>query len=102
MKNLLIILPLFASASVFAQEGPEKAKQDSLHRADSIAQWKADSTRISNSSPLLRNKNQQGSTIQPIGPNNPEKKVKSDYTYDSDGRITGGNTNLTIKKKKKN
>jgi len=85
----------------FSQAVESKPKSDSVHRADSIARWKADSIRISNSSPLRMNNAKQNSPALQTGGNPAEKKVKSEYVYDKDGRVTGGNTSLQLNKSKK-
>lgn len=101
MKTLLFLTFVFTSQIVSAQVSPPKVKQDSLHRADSLARRKADSTRISQSSPLFIKKNNQATPLQPMGTLEPEKKIQSQYTYDSDGRVSGGQSTIKLGKKKK-
>lgn len=101
MKTLLFFVFVFAYQIVSAQVPPPKAKQDSLHRADSIARRKADSTRIAQSSPLFIKKNKQATPLQPMGTIEPEKKIQSQYTYENDGRVSGGKSTIKLGKKKK-
>lgn len=100
MKAAFLTLSLTLTTLVAFGQSEEKPKRDSLHRADSIARWKADSTRIANSSPLRMNTKQNSYKIE-TGSVPAEKKVKSDYVYDKDGRVSGGNTTLQLNKSKK-
>ncbi|HRJ30129.1 MAG TPA: hypothetical protein PLV21_17900 [Cyclobacteriaceae bacterium] len=100
MKPWYILLLIALSTPALSQANESKPKSDSVHRADSIARWKADSTRIANSSPLRMNAKQNSHKIE-TGSIPAEKKVKSEYTYDKDGRVTGGNTSLQLNKSKK-
>jgi len=97
MKKLMLLFVFTClSVIVFAQ------KQDENVKKDSIANWKRDSTRIANSSPVkLQNQNSQKTNLNVPA----NKRQRSEYTYDKDGRIIGGSTTITTgkgKKKKKN
>ncbi len=84
---------------IYAQAVKPLPKKDSIAKADSVQRWKADSARISGQSPVRMNK-----STQPVpSVNNPyqDKKLRSEYTYDQHGRITGGNTKVEFKNKKK-
>ncbi|MBX2957951.1 MAG: hypothetical protein KF846_17425 [Cyclobacteriaceae bacterium] len=100
MKTTTLLIFLVLSALVAFGQSGEKPKSDSVHRADSIARWKADSTRIANSSPMRMNSKQNPYKVE-TGSIPAEKKVKSDYVYDKDGRASGGNTTLQLNKSKK-
>ena len=93
---MLLLVFVCLSEIVIAQ------KQDENIKKDSIENWKKDSARIANSSPMkLQNQNSQKTNLNVPA----NKRQRSEYTYDKDGRIIGGSTTLTPakeKKKKKN
>jgi hypothetical protein len=75
---------------------------DSLRKADSIRQWKSDSIRAVNTSPLRVKSSSPG--MSNMGVKGSDPKVKSQYQKDKDGNVTGGSTTLQLgnKRKKKN
>ena len=78
------------------QTDPAKAKQDSIAKA------KKDSTQIANSSPMRLNNSATKKAELNLPP---AKRQRSQYTYDKEGRLTGGSTTIMEskpKKKKKN
>jgi hypothetical protein len=96
--KVLIITSLFC---VSAFTGRAQVS-DSLRKADSIRQWKLDSMRAVNASPLRMKSTAPGMTNMGVKGSDP--KVKSQYQKDKDGNVTGGSTTLQLgnKKKKKN
>lgn len=101
MKIAFLFLFSLMFSLVALGQAEDKLRRDSLHRADSIARWKADSIRISNSSPVRINNTKQNSPVLQTGPTPTDKKVKSNYILDNDGRVTGGNTSLELNKSKR-
>lgn len=97
MKTLYIISLCLICLSGAAQVSPKK---DSVQQMDTIQQWKADSARLSNSSPVRMNNPKNQSYWKPSA-TTPAGKVNSSYTYDANGNITGGSTRWELKKKKK-
>ena len=98
MKKLTLLF-IFVCFSVCVQA----QQQDETIKKDSIANWKRDSARIANTSPMkLQNQNSQKPNLNVPA----NKRQRSEYTYDKDGRIIGGSTtileNKNKKKKKKN
>ena len=99
MKRLMLLFS-FICISLYTQA----QQQDETVKKDSIANWKRDSARIANTSPMkLQNQNTQKTNLNVPA----NKQQRSQYTYDKDGRIIGGSTTITSgkgkgKKKKKN
>jgi hypothetical protein len=95
----ILFLFLFIVVSANAQtekSDPVKTKQDSLAKA------KKDSAQIANSSPMRVNNSATKKAELNLPP---AKRQRSQYTYDKEGRITGGSTTIMEskpKKKKKN
>ncbi len=100
MKALLLIptILILALSANAQNNSAEKVKA----KQDSITQAKKDSTQIANSSPMRVN-NSAAKKAELNLP--PAKRQRSQYTYDKEGRVTGGSTTIMEskpKKKKKN